>query len=203
MRCNAWSSLVISVCNERRAKPGTLSCGVASAALGAVVALIAAPAAGGHLSLTPKVVTVGSDVDVVFAVPNEDDATGVVRVTIGAPREFPLDDGEAKPGWTQIRAGQAITWTGGRIPKHQFATFELRGTAPSRPGMVLFNVLVGSQKGETTTYRVGLQVNANSTRDTGARTLGKAALFIALGAAAVALAAAFIALYVWLRPPPP
>ncbi|HEY3182844.1 MAG TPA: hypothetical protein VGJ77_08425 [Gaiellaceae bacterium] len=171
--------------------------------MGCSSALLLPAAAGAHLSLTPKSVTVGEDVDLVFAVPNEDDAQGVVRVTIGAPREFELDDGEAKPGWTQTRAGQAITWSGDRIPKGQFARFGVRGTAPERPGAVLFNVLVGSHDGKTTTYRVALPVRAHASRDVGARTLGKVALSVAIGAAGLALAAGFLALYVWLRPPPP
>jgi uncharacterized protein YcnI len=185
MRSSGWSSLVISIFSA------------AAAAL-----LVAAPAAA-HLSLTPKTADVGEDVDLVFAVPNEDDARGIVRVTVGAPSAFALDDGEAKPGWTQSRSGQAVTWSGGRIPKGQFATFTLRGTAPNRPETVLFNVLAGSQSGETTTYRVALDVKESGESDTGARTLGRAALFIALGAAALAIGAGFLALYVWLRPPPP
>jgi uncharacterized protein YcnI len=182
MRFRGWSSLVISGC---------------SAAL-----VLAAPAAA-HLSLTPKSVTVNEVVDLVFSVPNADDPQGVVRVTIGAPREFQLDDGETKPSWTQTRAGQAITWSGGRIPKGQFARFAIRGTAPEQAGAVLFNVLVGSQDGKTTTYRVALPVRAHASQDEGARTLGKVALFVAIGAAGLALAAGFLALYVWLRPPPP
>jgi uncharacterized protein YcnI len=181
MRFRGWSSLVISGCS----------------------ALVLAGPAGAHLSLTPKSVTVGEDVDLVFSVPNEDDSQGVVRVTIGAPREFAVDDGEAKPGWTQTRSGQAITWSGDRIPKGQFARFGVRGTAPEQPGAVLFNVLVGSHDGKTTTYRVALPVRAHGSRDEGARTLGKAALFASVGAAGLALAAGFLALYVWLRPPPP
>jgi uncharacterized protein YcnI len=181
MRFRGWSSLVISGCSALA---------------------LAAPAAA-HLSLTPKSVTVNEDVDLVFSVPNADDRLGVVRVTIGAPREFALDDGEAKPGWTQTRAGQAITWSGDRIPKGQFARFAIRGTAPDRPGAVLFNVLVGSKDGKTITYRVALPVRAHESRDTGARTLGKVALFVAIGAAVLALAAGFLALYLWLRPPPP
>src|ERR671933_814685 len=85
-------------------------------------------AAAAHLSLSPRSVAVGADVDLVFSVPNEGSPLGVERVTIGAPREFELDDGEAKPGWTQTRVGQAITWSGGRIPMGQYATFGLRGT---------------------------------------------------------------------------
>jgi uncharacterized protein YcnI len=181
MRFRGWSSLAILGCS----------------------ALVLPATAGAHLSLTPKSVTVGEDVDLVFSVPNEDDAQGVVRVTIGAPREFEVDDGEAKPGWTQTHAGQAITWSGDRIPKGQFARFGVRGTAPEQPGAVLFNVLVGSRSGKTTTYRVALPVRAHAAaRDAGARTLGKVALFAAVGAAGLALAAGFLALYVWLRPPP-
>jgi uncharacterized protein YcnI len=181
MRFRGWSSLVISACS----------------------ALALAGAASAHLSLDPRAVDVAADVDLTFSVPNADDAHGVVRVTLGIPQEFALDDAEAKPGWTQSRAGQAITWAGGRIPKGQYATFAIRGTAPSQPGSVLFNVLVGSSTGKTTTYRVALAVKAHPSRDVGARTLGKAALFVGIGAAGLALAAGFLALYVWLRPPPP
>ena len=182
MRSRGWSSLVISGCS-------------------AALALVVAPSAAAHLSVTPHSTIAGADVDLVFSVPNEDDPHGVVRVTIGAPREFSVDDGEAKPMWTQTRAGQAITWSGGRIPKGQYASFGLRGTAPDQPGAVLFNVLIGSRNGKTATYRVQLAITAHGPRDAGARTLGKAALFVAIAAGAVALAAFFLALALWLRGP--
>ena len=185
MRFSAWSS------------PATWVCSAAFAAL------VLAPAAAAHLSLTPKTVGAGSEVDLTFAVPNQSDPHGIVRVTLGIPAEFDVDDAEAKPGWTQTRAAQAITWTGGRIPRGQYATFSIRGVAPARSAIVLFNVLVGSTAGKTTTYRVGLNVKAHASRDTGARTLGKAALIVAIVAVLVALGAGFLALYVWLRPPPP
>jgi uncharacterized protein YcnI len=189
MRSSAWSSLVISACS--------------ALALALAFALALAAPAAAHVSITPKSVSAGSDVDLVIAVPNQSDPRGIVRVTIGVPAELQLDDAELKPGWTQQRAAQAITWTGGPIPKGQFATFGLRGTAPGRGETVLFNVLVGSRSGKTTTYRVALDVRAHASRDVGARNLGKAALFVALAAALLALAGGFLALYVWLRPPPP
>ena len=161
-----------------------------------------APAAA-HLSLTPRTVGAGADVDLVFNVPNEAEAAGVIRVTIGVPPDFELDDGATIAGWVQTRSGQAITWSGGRIPEHQFASFAIRGTAPDRAETVLFNVLVGSRAGRTTTYRVPLSVRSNASSDLGARTLGKAALIVAIVAAGLALGAGFLALYVWLRPPPP
>ena len=64
-------------------------------------------------------------------------------------------------------------------------------------------MLVGDQSGKSMTYRIPLSVRAHATNDVGARTLGKAALIVAIGAAALALGAGFLALYVWLRPPPP
>ena len=178
MRFRGWSSLAIS--------------GFSALAL-------AAPA-GAHLSITPNVIRTGSLVDLVFSVPNADDAQGIDHVTLGIPQDFQLDDAEAKPGWTQSRTGQAITWSGGHIPKGQYATFAIRGTAPAKAETVLFNVLVGYRTGKSITYRVGLAVDSNVPRDNGARTLGKAALLVALVAAGLPLGAGFLGLYLWLRP---
>jgi uncharacterized protein YcnI len=181
MKSSAWLSLSISVCSAL---------------------LLAAPAAA-HLSIDPPKVVKGQAVDLVFSVPNEDDAIGVDHVTLGIPQDFALDDMEAKPGWTQSRTGQAITWSGGLIPKGTFARFSIRGTAPAKVETVLFNVLVGNRTGKSITYRVALDVTAAANRDTGARTLGKAALGVAIVAAVLALGALFVGLYLWLRPPPP
>jgi len=180
MKFSAWSSLSISVCSALA---------------------LAAPAAA-HLSLNPSRIHTGQLADIIFSIPNADDAIGVDHVTLGIPSDFQLDDAEAKPGWTQSRTGQAITWSGGRISAHQFATFSIRGTAPAKAETVLFNVLVGDRTGKTITYRVGLDVTATSQQDKGARTLGKAALGLAIVAALLALGALFVGLYLWLRPPP-
>ena len=181
MRFSAWSSLSISVCS----------------------ALVLAAPAAAHLSIDPPNVVKGELVDLVFSVPNEADAVGVNHVTLGIPQDFKLDDAEAKPGWAQSRTGQAITWSGGLIPKGTFARFAIRGTAPAKVETVLFNVLVGDRTGKSITYRVGLDVTAAAMEDKGARTLGKASLGVAIVAAVLALGALFIGLYLWLRPPPP
>ena len=180
MRFSAWSLRVISVCS----------------------ALVFAPSAWAHLSVSPTRVSVGEAVDLTFSAPNEDDDLGVDHVTLTVPAGFDLDDAEAKPGWTQSRAGGSITWSGGRIPKGQYATFGIRGNAPKTPGTVTFNVLVGDRTGKSITYRVGLDVVKSTTRDNGARSLGKAAIAVALLAGALALVGLFVGLYVWLRPPP-
>jgi uncharacterized protein YcnI len=179
MRFSAWSLRVISVCS----------------------ALVFVPSAWAHLSVSPTRVSVGDAVDLTFSAPNEDDAVGIDHVTLRVPPGFDLDDAEAKPGWTQSRAGEAITWSGGQIPKGEYATFGIRGTAPKTASTVIFNVLVGDRTGKSITYQVGLDVVKSTTRDNGARSLGKAAIAVALLAAALALAALFIGIYVWLRPP--
>jgi uncharacterized protein YcnI len=165
-------------------------------------ALAFVPSAWAHLSVSPTRVGVGEAIDLTFGAANEDDALGIDHVTLGVPASFDLDDAEAKPGWTQSRSGDSITWSGGRIPQGEYATFGIRGTAPSTPGTVTFNVLVGDRTGKSITYRVGLDVVKSTTRDNGARSLGKAAIAVALLAAALALAGLFVGIYVWLRPPP-
>jgi hypothetical protein len=183
MRFSGWSSLAISVSSL------------------AAALIIAAPA-GAHLSINPDTVHTGALVDLVFSVPNAADPTGIDRVTIAAPAGFVLDDGETVAGWTQSRSGQTLTWKNGNIPLRQYARFGIRGTAPAQAGTVLFNVLVADRTGTSITYRVGIQVVAHGPQDNGARSLGKAALIVALVGAGLALAATFVALYVWLRPPP-
>jgi uncharacterized protein YcnI len=180
MKFSAWSSLSIS----------------------AFSALVLTAPAAAHLSVNPSRILTGQLADITFSIPNADDAIGIDHVTLGIPTDFNLDDAEAKPGWTQSRTGQAITWSGGHIPKHQFATFSIRGTAPAKVETVLFNVLVGDRMGKSITYRIGLDVTTDWSQDKGARTLGKAALGVAIVAGLLALAALFVGLYVWLRPPP-
>jgi uncharacterized protein YcnI len=183
MRCSGWSSLAISACSF-------------------LVALLFAAPAGAHLSINPAQVQAGALVDLVFSVPDAEDARGVDQVTLRVPHEFQLDDAEAKPGWTQIRTGSTIVWRGGPIPRGQFARFGIRGTAPARATTVYFDVLAGDRTGSSTPYRVALAVSAHGTEDHGARSLGTAALVAAVIAIALALAALFVGLYLWLRPPP-
>jgi uncharacterized protein YcnI len=185
MKFSGWSSRVISVCSA------------------AFAALLFAATASAHLSIVPPAVVKGQLVDLVFSVPNEDDAPGIDHVTLGVPQDFQLDDAEAKTGWSQSRTGQAVTWSGGNIPKGTYARFGIRGTAPPRAETVLFNVLVGDRTGKSITYRVPLAVTAHAPQDAGARSLAKAALIVALVAAGIALAAGFRMLYLWLRPPLP
>lgn len=184
MRFSAWSSRSIWVCS-------------------ALAALAVAPAAFARLSINPDMIEQGKPVALVFAVPNDHDRYGVNHVTLGIPPEFQLYDAEAKPGWTQSRTQQAVSWSGGLIPLGQYATFSVRGTAPANPENVLFNVVVGDRTGKSYTDRVALSVVPQPQEDTGARTLAKAALIVAIVAGALALGAGSLGLWLWLRPREP
>jgi uncharacterized protein YcnI len=187
---------------RRKPSPDSGARGWSSLASSACSALVLAAPAAAHLSVNPAQVRAGALVDLAFSVPNAEDARGVDQVTVRVPTAFQLDDAEAKASWTQSRAGRAITWRGGPIPRGQFARFGIRGTAPARAGTVFFNVLAGDRTGTSSTYRVGLEVTAHGPEDHGARSLGTAALVAALVAIVLALAALFVGLYLWLRPPP-
>ena len=123
MRFSGWSSRATWACSA------------------AVAALAFSGIASAHLSIDPPSVLRGQLVELVFSIPNEDDPVPVDHVTLGIPADFELDDAEAKPGWDQNRTGQAVTWSGGLIPKGEYATFAIRGTAPDKAETVLFNVL--------------------------------------------------------------
>jgi uncharacterized protein YcnI len=148
-------------------------------------------------------VTPGAEVDLVFSVPNEDDAVGVDHVTLGIPADFELDDGEAKPGWTQSahRPGDHVVRR--PIPKGQFARFDPRGTAPvDCVGGAFCDIALHLSLTPTTPTKTPLNVVATTTKDSSARSLANAALVIAIVAALLALVALFAWVYRWIRPTP-
>jgi hypothetical protein len=193
MRCSGWS-LRSTWASSRFA-----------AALLVAAALLApaAAAAPARPSIDPSTVTVGTQVDLLVAVPNANDRIGVNHVTIGIPQDFALGDAEAKTGWRQSRTGQAVTWWGGTIPVGEFARFGIRGTAPATSETVLLNVVVGDRNGKSATYRVPLEVVEAATGRDSARSLAKASLVVGVVGIALALGAGFAALALWLKRPPP
>lgn len=183
MRCSAWSLRSISACST------------------ALLALVAAPAAAAAPpTIDPSTVEVGQPVDVVFSVPNQDDLYGIQHVTLGIPSDFALVDAEAKTGWTQSRTQQAVSWSGGTIPRGEFATFSIRGTAPAKPENVVFSVVVGDRMGKSSTYQVPLAVVPHRTAASGGHTLAEAALIVAIVAGALALGGTLVGLWLWFRP---
>jgi hypothetical protein len=175
----------------------------------ASLALALPAAADAHVKVEPTRIPPGASRILVFSAPAEDPVANVVGLELELPRNVILDEIEAKPGWKGTFDGQKVVWSGGRIPPRQFATFSLLVTAPLQPGVLRFvSHEVLSNGSRSITYRPVVVVAkapapaaARSGRDSGARTLGKAALAVALAAGAIALLAGFGALYLWLRSP--
>ena len=105
---------------------------------------------------------------------------GSTRSRSAAPVASCSTTARQSPAGRSRASGQTLTWKGGNIPLRQYARFGIRGTAPLQAGTVLFNVLVADRTGSSLTYRVGIRVVAHDPRDNGARSLGKAALIVAV-----------------------
>jgi hypothetical protein len=168
-------------------------------------ALLTAPVAAAGVSVTPERLLPGQQAVVTFTVSNDraPGAPPVVTVAIGLPPAVAPHGVEAKTGWTATVQPPVVTWRGGQIPPGQFATFALRVTAPRRSSVMNFGVRQTGRDGRGKAGFVRVLVTrsaaAVSARDSGARTLGKSALFVAIAAGALALGAGFAAMARWLR----
>ena len=162
--------------------------------------LAAAPDAFAHVTVTPSRVEPGEDVVLAFAVPNEQQVGAVDEVRISLPAR--VEAIEAKPGWRAERLGRTLVWRGGPIAPGELEIFAVALSAPGSPAEVVFPVEERFANGGVQRYRPSLRVveaAAGGGRDSGARTLGKAALFVAIAAGAVAVGAGFLALGGLLR----
>ena len=168
-------------------------------------ALAAAAVASAGVTVAPERLVPGQQAVVAFAVSNDRPAGAppVVSIAIGVPPGVPQQGAETKPGWRTSADGSVVRWRGGRIPPGQFETFAVRVTAPRRSAVMNFGVREGWDDGlskagfvRVIVARAGQAVRA---RDSGARTLGKSALFVAIAAGALALGAGFVAMARWLR----
>jgi hypothetical protein len=121
-----------------------------------------------------------------------------------------LGEVQARPGWEATATATSVVWQGGRIPPGQFETFSLLATATGRPKVLPFRVQESFSDGTVDRYRPTVHVvpaaslaaaQPGAGRDSGARTLGKFALAIALAAAAGVVLLAFVLLGAWLISP--
>jgi uncharacterized protein YcnI len=167
-----------------------------------VAAAIAAPAAQAHVTTNPTRLTAGVEQALSFNVP-VDGIDPVTEFDLKVPDGYEIEAIESKPGWRVTRTQVTVQWSGGSIPTGEFGTFGITGTA-SRTGRIAF--AADARRGvEHDTFVVPVAVSAPASaarqRDANARTLGKAALFVAIAAGAVAVGAFFLALTIWLRGP--
>jgi hypothetical protein len=168
-------------------------------------ALAAPPVAAASFFVSPDRLRPREQAVVTLTVSNDRSAGAppVTSVSVGLPPGVAGGGIEAAAGWTASYSAPVATWRGGRIPAGQFATFGVRVTAPARASVMNLGVREAWADGRSKAGFVRVLVARGAptvaARDSGARTLGKSALFVAIAAGALALGAGFVAMARWLR----
>jgi len=175
---------------------------VTTAALG--LALLAAPLAAAHVTVSPEAIQAGTTATLAFQSPNEGTGAPVTGLRLVLPAGLAVDQLEVAPGWSASVRGRTVTWSGGRIPPGQFAVFSLVVTASAGTGTLAIEARQTFADGTSAEWRPALSVTEAAPagaagRDAGARSLGKAALAVAIAAAGFAVLACFLGLFLWLR----
>ena len=159
----------------------------------ALLALATASAALGHGSVRPTVATPGASQQLTFLVLNGRD-TGIVGFRLELPQGATVDEVVARqPTWIATSSGNRAEWRGGPIPARAFDSFQVRVTMPDREGTISFRgtEIFQDGPGPPSNFDVVLAGGAvgGEATDEGARTLGKAALFVAIAALLLAAGA--------------
>jgi hypothetical protein len=166
-----------------------------------VAALIVVPSGWAHVTVTPTRVSPGADVVLQFAVPDERSDTSIVDFTVRAPTSLVLEEIESPAGWKGTLAGSSLRWSGGKIEPRQLQTFRVEAFA-RRAGTITLDARIRYAKGGGAAYHPRVVAGGPPSfhaRDTGAHSLAKWALFVALAAAVLALGAWLVALGGWLK----
>lgn len=85
--------------------------------MAAVLLVLTATPARGHVTVTPKEAAKGSTTTFSFAVPNEEAPANTVSVELFWPDDasFTTVNAEPKPGWSATQTATSIKWSGGTI----------------------------------------------------------------------------------------
>lgn len=142
-----------------------------SALAGAVFTVLAlAGPASAHVTIGPDTTPKGgSDVELAFRVPNEEDKANTTQVEVDFPTDKPITGvlPEPTPGWT-VKVDQAtlatpiktddgtvtqvvqrITWSGGQIPPGQYQGFRVMlGSLPDNADSLTFKALQTYSNGD-------------------------------------------------------
>ncbi len=125
------------------------------AVLVAAVALVAVPAAWGHVTVNPNQVPAGSESRFDVRVPNEEESADTTKVTVQFPEGVNFVSFQPKPGWTRTVTMKklakpvtsddgtvtervaTVTWSGGKIAPGEFDEFGFSASVPDTEGTVL------------------------------------------------------------------
>jgi hypothetical protein len=173
----------------------------------AAAALVLGASALAHGSVRPTVATPGASQQFTFLVLNGRDA-GIVGFRLELPPGATVEEVTARqPAWIATSKADRVEWRGGPIPARGFDSFQVRVQMPEREGTASFRgtELFQDGPGPPSSFDVvlagrgGGAPESGEATDEGARTLGKAALFISIAALILAGAGFVFGLVRWLR----
>ncbi len=125
------------------------------AVLVAAVALVAVPAAWGHVTMNPNQVPAGSESRFDLRVPNEEESADTTKVSVEFPEGVNFVSFQPKAGWTRTVTMKklakpvtsddgtvtervaTVTWSGGKIAPGEFDEFGFSASVPDTAGTVL------------------------------------------------------------------
>jgi uncharacterized protein YcnI len=122
-----------------------------------VGALLAIPAAGAHVTVSPRTLPANSFSSFAISVPDEAPDMATTKVTVQLPADLSSVSFQPKPGWkrsvTMVKLAKpltndegetvtdriaTVTWEGGAIAPGEFDEFVLSGRAPGTRGTLIF-----------------------------------------------------------------
>lgn len=130
------------------------------ASLAAVVAwaVVGAPVAGAHVTVTPPSVEIGVPSELRLDVPNERDGYATVSLVIEVPRGLEVVSVTSPDGWDVRTSERRATWTGGRIEARASVPFALTVEACPPARRVELLARQRYDDGGTVTWRPSLLV---------------------------------------------
>jgi uncharacterized protein YcnI len=105
-----------------------------------VGALVLAPAAFGHATVSPPVAKSKVLQQFTLSVPTEEEGATTTSIELTVPSGFAIDSFEPEPGWKRSEQAtgsgegkviQKVTWTGGKVPTDEDAVFRFNGSIDS------------------------------------------------------------------------
>jgi periplasmic copper chaperone A len=167
-------------------------------ALGAVaaLALVAAPSAHAHGTLTPTSATAGTVQEFALTVPNDRGDADLVAVTLELPEDVALESATSvQPLWAVSSTETSVTWQGGPIDRGSSETFSFSARLPSDDGQLEFVLRETYDDGQAAPFPlvVTTEAAAGGGGDSSG-TLAVLALVVAIAAALLAGAALVVAL---------
>ena len=153
----------------------------------ALAALLLAPTAFAHVTLSPAFVEAGVGSTIHFDTPNEREGRVTISLRLAAPTGVELATAAAPPGWELTLDDGVATWTGGRIEGTDVVSFPLEVTARTEPGNQTFRAVQRYDDGESVNWEASLTVVPATGDDAPSQQLGRAVAAGAVGLGVIAI----------------